>query len=229
MLFFGVLSLLLVAASGQKCYKNVTSACERNDKPIDGITLPECSAKYGSIALNVNNFETGLQKFAVANLHESFHLLYLSTYFGNYKVNREGFKKLYRHYSDKLWEDAIDIMKYLTKRGGKMNFQHSVDNELHIKGDGKLTTVSELGSLGLVLDHMKVLAKAAFEIHASHSGVKQNDPAIAHYIEEKFLESHTQRIRDLAGYITELKELSYTNSCHPTAVFLFDEFLQKSL
>jgi len=43
-------------------------------------------------------------------------------HFGNYETNREGFKGFYRKLSDKLWKDAIDLIKYITQRGGKMNF-----------------------------------------------------------------------------------------------------------
>lgn len=46
----------------------------------------------------------------------------MSTYLGNYENQREGFKKLYRKYSDEMWENGIDLIKYITKRGGSMNF-----------------------------------------------------------------------------------------------------------
>lgn len=46
----------------------------------------------------------------------------MSSYFGNYKSNRDGFKALYRKYSDEAWEKAINIIQYITKRGGEMNF-----------------------------------------------------------------------------------------------------------
>ncbi|XP_076293519.1 ferritin 2 light chain [Lasioglossum baleicum] len=228
MLFFGVLPLLLVAVSAKDCYDEMTVACD----PKGGGPIGSCSAMYGGIA----NAETSLQEFANANIHESFHLLMISSYFGNYEVNREGFKKLYRHYSDKLWEDAIDVMKYIAKRGGKMNFAQPS----HLQS--KDAVLEELKSLALVLDKQKRLAEDAFRIHSSAlSGYVHNtpdgvqkprshDPAIAHYIEERFLEAHTERIRDLSGYITELKDLSLSGDNQiPVSVFLFDEYLQKSL
>ena len=46
----------------------------------------------------------------------------MSTHFGNYESNREGFKGLYRKLSDSAWEKAFDIIKYISKRGGRMNF-----------------------------------------------------------------------------------------------------------
>lgn len=46
----------------------------------------------------------------------------MSTHFGNYKDQRLGFEKFFRSLSDRTWNDAIDLIKYLTKRGRKMNF-----------------------------------------------------------------------------------------------------------
>ena len=46
----------------------------------------------------------------------------MSTHFGNYESNRHGFQGLYKKLSDKAWEKAIDIIKYIAKRGGRMNF-----------------------------------------------------------------------------------------------------------
>lgn len=52
----------------------------------------------------------------------SFEFLLMSTHFGNYEANREGFKGLYRKLSDQSWADAIDLIKYIAKRGGRMDF-----------------------------------------------------------------------------------------------------------
>jgi hypothetical protein len=45
-----------------------------------------------------------------------------ATHFGNYEKSREGFEKLFRKLSDIAWNDAIDLIKHMTKRGGAMNF-----------------------------------------------------------------------------------------------------------
>jgi ferritin len=37
-------------------------------------------------------------------------------------MSREGFEKLFRKLSDSAWDDAIDLIKYITKRGGTMEF-----------------------------------------------------------------------------------------------------------
>lgn len=104
--------------------------------------LTECNAKYGDIQL----VEGELSRFANAHITSSFHYLLMvlsyfidsystinnvvingrcfsqSSYFGNYETNRQGFEKLYRKLSDSAWEKAMDIIKFITKRGGIMNF-----------------------------------------------------------------------------------------------------------
>lgn len=66
--------------------------------------------------------QVDLQAFVNANIETSFEFLLMSAHFGNYEANREGFKAYYRKISDKAWEDAIDVIKFITKRGGRMNF-----------------------------------------------------------------------------------------------------------
>lgn len=85
---------------------------------LDAVTIPNCNAKYGAI----DALQAELQAYANANIETSFEFLLMSTHFGNYEANREGFKGLYRKLSDKSWEDAIDLMKYIARRGGRMNF-----------------------------------------------------------------------------------------------------------
>lgn len=84
----------------------------------DGPLLANCNAKYGSFEA----LQAELQAYANAHIETSFEFLLMSTHFGNYEANREGFKGLYRKLSDENWERAIDIIKFITKRGGRMNF-----------------------------------------------------------------------------------------------------------
>lgn len=84
----------------------------------DGGLIPNCNAKYGAIDV----LQADLQAYVNANIESSFEFLLMSTHFGNYEAQREGFKELYRKFSDKLWEDAIDLIKYIAQRGGRMNF-----------------------------------------------------------------------------------------------------------
>lgn len=85
---------------------------------IDGRLLKNCNARYGSF----EGMQAELQAYVNAHVESSFEYLLMSTHFGNYEANREGFKGLYRKLSDSAWGKAIDIIKFITKRGGRMNF-----------------------------------------------------------------------------------------------------------
>lgn len=84
----------------------------------DGGLIINCNAQYGAI----EEYQPDLQAFVNANIETSFEFLLMSTHFGNYEANREGFKGLYRKLSDQSWADAIDLIKYIAKRGGRMDF-----------------------------------------------------------------------------------------------------------
>ncbi|KAJ8686348.1 hypothetical protein QAD02_022142 [Eretmocerus hayati] len=182
--------VLLVAAavvptSVAFCYSDVEAAC--SSKPSDSADdslLPNCNAKYGGI----ENLQAELQAYANGHIETSFEFLLMSTHFGSYESNREGFKGLYRKLSDNAWEKAIDLIKYISKRGGRMNF-----NQLpHFKKSTKdrVLELSELHSLSKALDSEKQLATEALRLHsqAKHHG----DAAAAHYLEEEFMEPQTE-------------------------------------
>lgn len=82
------------------------------------LAILNCNAQYGAI----DTFQPDLQSYVNANLETSFEFLLMSTHFGNYEVNRDGFKGLYRKLSDQSWADGIDLIKYIARRGGRMDF-----------------------------------------------------------------------------------------------------------
>lgn len=103
---------------------------------LDGGQITNCNAKYGAIEAH----ETDLQAFVSANIEASFEFLLMSTHFGNYEAHREGFKGLYRKLSDQSWADAIDLIKYIASRGGRMNL-----NQLsHVKKSVNIVYSSQL-------------------------------------------------------------------------------------
>lgn len=84
---------------------------------LDDGQVANCNARYGAI----ETLKADLQAYANANIETSFEFLLMSTHFGNYEVHRDGFKGLYRKLSDQSWADAIDLIKYIAKRGGTMD------------------------------------------------------------------------------------------------------------
>ncbi|XP_053974281.1 ferritin, lower subunit [Hylaeus anthracinus] len=223
MLFFGILSIVLAVASAEFCYSDVEGACSNRPTSNDGALIPNCNAKYGAIDL----LQADLQSYANANIESSFEYLLMSTYFGNYVAQREGFKDLYRKLSDKTWEDAIDLIKYIAKRGGRMNF-NQLPRFKKTPKESRVLELNELSSLAKALDTQKQLAEEAMRIHGTAQAHNKHDAALGHYMEEQFFESHTKSVRDLAGYTSDLKQL-LTERDPSVSVFLFDEILKKSL
>ncbi|KAL6266022.1 hypothetical protein P5V15_002874 [Pogonomyrmex californicus] len=199
MLFFGVLSALFLTAFAEYCYTDIESACSTN--PKNGGLVSNCNAKYGAI----ETLQPELQAFANANIETSFEFLLLSTHFGNYEANREGFKKLYRKLSDKSWEEAIELIKYITERGGKMDMNQLPRSKKLVK-DSRILELTELSSLAKALDSEKQLADEALRIHSQ-------------------AQHHTKQIQ-LAGYSNDLKNMLEERDTS-LSVFLFDEYLQE--
>jgi ferritin heavy chain len=230
MFLLGVLCTLLVTASAEFCYNDVEAACspKSSSSLLEGPSLPNCNAKYGGFEA----LQTDLQAYANGHIETSFEFLLMSTHFGNYQANREGFKELYRKYSDAAWEKAINIIKYITQRGGRMNFNQLPHFKKNVK-DSRVLELNELHSLAKALDSQKQLANEALRLHTQAKN--HQDAAAAHYLEEEFMENQSEVVRTLAGHTSDLKNLlnrdskSATNCDGSLSVFLFDEYLKKSL
>lgn len=223
MFVIGILTTLLVTASADFCYPDVEAACSSSPTSMDGGLLKNCNARYGSFEA----MQAELQAFANAHVESSFEYLLMSTHFGNYEVNREGFKGLYRKLSDDAWTKAIDIIHFITKRGGRMNF-----NQLpHFKKNAKESRVlemNELNSLAKALDTEKQLAEEALRLHTQTQNHPKQDASVAHYLEEEFMEPQAEVIRTLAGHTNDLKSLLGDRDAS-LSVFLFDEYIKKQL
>ncbi|EFN61070.1 hypothetical protein EAG_15046 [Camponotus floridanus] len=221
MLFLGIFSVLLLTVSAEFCYSDVENACSTNPKS-GGLTL-NCNAQYGAI----DTLQADLQSFVNANIETSFEFLLMSTHFGNYEASRDGFKGLYRKLSDQSWADAIDLIKYITRRGGKMDLNQLPRFKKSVK-DSKILELTEMNSLAKALDSEKQLAKEALRIHNQAQHHTSQDADVAHYIEDHFTESLSERVRDLAGYSNDFKNLLSERDAS-VSVFLFDEYLKKTL
>lgn len=167
-------------------------------------------------------------------IYKSYDYLLLASHFGTFAHNRPGFYKLYKDLSDKAWNNAIDLIKYVAQRGGKMTFNEDPKaNRQPFNVD-----IKELESLEKVLDTEKRTAQLTRRIHehASHASCPANyDPTLAHFVEEKYFEDQTDIIRKLAGYANDLKDLhkdpvtkaDKQETDKSFATYLFDEYLQK--
>ncbi|XP_052891691.1 soma ferritin [Anopheles moucheti] len=216
----------------------VASAFAKGNECENEISL--CSPKYSSF-LN-DPFKNDLKNYTTQLVDKSFQFLILSSSFNQHSLDRPGFEKLYRKISDKAWEDAIELIKYQSRRGG---FGHLVDQSVN-KDYTKVLDTDELTSLKFALNYEKAMAKEAHAIHRkiSHVHSKSNedddsrhyDPDTAHYLDEKIIEYQSGVIRDLAGYIHNLQHFTKCDKrtdnsrpvkAHDLGVHVFDEYLAK--
>lgn len=186
--------------------------------------IQNCDARYGAIDAILPD----LQKYANTHITRSFEYLMMSTHFANFQKNRVGFEKVLRELSDSTWNDAFELIKYIGKRGGRMNFSvRKEDNANGVDDRGKYE-LYELESLAKALDLEKQLAKDAHNIHreATRNRNDYHDPEISSFLENHFVHRHADTIRKLSGYASDLSNL-LKGPDSSLALFLFDEYLQK--
>lgn len=181
-----------------------------------------CTAKYGAI----DALQADLQKFVNHHFIRSFEYLMMSTHFSNYEMNRPGFEKLFRGLSDDKWEEGIELIKYITKRGGSMNFG-AVGEDI-AKEEGRSFDLNEFAAIAQALDYEKNFEMEAQAIHteATARNKHHHDPEISSFIENEFLHEERDMIRKLAGFTTDLHSI-LSGPDSSLGLFLFDEYLQQ--
>ncbi|XP_050531118.1 ferritin heavy polypeptide-like 17 [Daktulosphaira vitifoliae] len=217
-----ILAIFIVCigyASAEYCYSDVVGACS----PVGG-EVQNCNSKYG--ALKGEDILVNFQSYINKHIMRSFQYLLMSSHFGNYEKNREGFEKLYRKLSDDTWHQAIDMVKFITKRGGHMDFRMIGEDKSDKAIDYEMY---ELGSMAKALDMQKRLASEAFDIHAEVTRKKEHDPEVASYLENNFVHKHSSIVRELSGHTNDLKHLIGNNPDPSLSLYLFDEYLKKSI
>jgi len=218
--FFAIIAVA-TASDPKYCYKDALEACSATKQST---SLENCNANYGSIT----RIAPYLQSFANSHIIRSFEYLLMSTHFANYEKNRLGFEKLYRDLSDKKWDEAIDIIKYITKRGGRMDFNQRYNDDINVNPPEQSYELYEIQSLAKSIDMEKQMAQQAFNIHdqAVKKRKEDHDPEISSWIEKEFVHKHADNIRQLSGFTADLNSMLRTQDS-ALSLFLFDEYLQK--
>lgn len=134
----------VVWAEEDFCLNDVLAAC----KPAGSDKWDQCNSRYGGI----DSVEYDFQSYANKHITHSFQYLLLSSHFGNYEKQRMGFSKLFRKLSDTAWNDGIEIIKYLAKRGGVMDFQNKRADDSLVDTQKDTYELYELESLAKALD-----------------------------------------------------------------------------
>lgn len=229
-----LLGLVLVASASVGA--SVPAKCEGSTD------MQDCTPNYSSFFDNGNRTKEiteNLRTFTSEMVDKSFKFLFMSSVFNKHDMDRPGFEKLYRKFSDKAWEDAIELVKYQNRRG---SHGYLVTASATNKPFTQILETSELKSLQTALDIDKYMADEAHKIHkqVSHdhhtrTGTDQinYDPDMAHYLDEKIISYQSGVIRDLAGYVQTLSKITKQgvgkNQAEDLALHLFDEYLEKSL
>lgn len=216
LLFLGVVAY----ANAEYCYSDVVGACSPT-----GSELNNCNAKYGAAHEVIKD----LQNYVNVHVTRNWQYLLMSTHFHNYEKNREGFSKLFKKLSDQAWDDAIHLIKYIGKRGGQMDFSFRKESNLGVTVD--TYEMHEMGSLAKALDIQKSLAEESHHIHGEAMRRKADfhDPEVGSFIENNFLHQHADTIRTLAGHTNDLKKMMSNAADQSLALYLFDQYLGKSL
>jgi ferritin heavy chain len=200
------------------CYSDVVGACS----PAGG-DLQNCNAKYG----HVGGVMKDLQNYANVHITRNWQFLLMSTHFKNFQTQRHGLADLYKEYSDKAWHDTIELIKYITKRGGSMDFAYKKQSSSPVEIENY--EMSEIHSLSKSLDIWKNVAVEAHSIHGEAARRRDiyHDPEVASYLENNFVHQHAEIIRDLSGHTNDLKRMLTDSTDASLALFLFDNMLKK--
>nr|AAD50240.1 secreted ferritin G subunit precursor [Calpodes ethlius]AAD50241.1 secreted ferritin G subunit precursor [Calpodes ethlius] len=220
----------LLAVSGvfaDVCYQDASMECGLASNSLE---LSNCNAVYGNYGRH-GNVASEMQAYANLHIERSYQYLLSPAFFDNYNTNRKGFSALFKKLSDHAWSKSIELIQHITKRGDVMDFSRR--STLASTAKNVTLELPELESLAHALDTQKEMAERAFYIHreATRNSQKTHDPEIAQYLEEEFVEYQAKVIRDLAGHTTDLKKFVVSNKGQDLslALYLFDEYLQKSV
>jgi hypothetical protein len=99
-------------------------------------------------------------------------------------------------------EDAIVVYKHATNRNNHAGHGDVVDRNSHSNGNS-----------------------GNAEKYFSGQHINSFDPAIAHFLEESFIEEYTDNVRELAGYLNTLAKMVRNDNQRNMGLHLFDESL----
>lgn len=128
--------------------------------------------------------------------------------------------------SNQLWTDGVDVIKYLTTRGLEMDFTQ-LDANLCQPED--TLELMELHSFAKGLDIQKKIAQTTMNFHKKYSAPhsKNYDPEVAYYLKENHIEKHSKMVRDLSGYVEDLRNIFFEGPDAGLGRYLYNDYLEK--
>ncbi|XP_072172118.1 soma ferritin-like [Diadema setosum] len=142
--------------------------------------------------------EAGVNKQINLELYASYTYLSMAYHFDRDDVDLKGFHKYFKKASDEEREHAEKLMKFQNQRGGRIMLKDIKAPECTEWGSG-------LEAITAALELEKRVNQSLLELHGVAS--KHGDAQMADFIETHYLTEQVEAIKELAGYITNLKRV----------------------
>lgn len=140
--------------------------------------------------------EAGINKQINLELYASYVYQSMAWYFDRDDVALPGFHKFFKKSSEEEREHAEKFMKFQNARGGRIVLQNIEKPERDEWGTGM-----EAMQMALALE--RNVNQVLIDLHKV--AAKHDDNHMTDFLEGNFLEEQVESIKQLAGYITELK------------------------
>jgi len=167
------------------------------------------------MSLTRQNYSTQAEKAVNAQINVELNASYvyqsLAAYFDRDDVALPGFRDFFQKSSDEEREHAQQFIKYQNQRGGRV--------VLEAIQKPTITVSSALQSIEAALTLERTVNEKLLALHSVAS--ENNDPHLADFLEEHFLDEQVEAIKKLADLITRLKLAG-----EGLGVYLFDKDLK---
>jgi len=131
-------------------------------------------------------------------LYASYVYLSMAYYFDRDDVAFPGMYKFFKKSSDEEREHAEKLMKYQNKRGGRIVLQP-------VSKPTNDEWTSPLSAMSAALELEKTVNQTLLELHSVAGS--QGDANLCDFLESEYLEEQVQAIKELSGYVTQLKRV----------------------
>jgi len=213
-----------------QCSINVDTEC---GKPGSSWKDPAgCSAIHGGYQNNQKN----LALLVKDHLQDSFKFLLMGGRFNRDDNNRQGLHSKLMGYSDDMWNGAVKMVKYMTKRGGNVQGIFGGGQNNFKLDDVQIDDFNgEVNALAITLDMFKSqsneVSKAVRQAMNKHHlpanvDAPYFDPMIYNFLEMEYLAGYTEKIRDVAGYLNILGKIAKNDKTMRMGLHLFDQSLK---
>lgn len=173
----------------------------------------------GSVSWVSQNFASSTNKYLNKNiipghLTASYRYLMMANYFSRADVALPGFAKYFKRASEREMDNANDLMDYVNKRGGYLDYKDIPRPDVSRWIDG-------IDALAYALGIERELNQELLILHEVAKTAE--DPHTKHTVEDKFLAQKVKVIKELGDHLTVLEKMRGDN--YGLGEYVFDENL----